>query len=140
VVGFIYYKSTFHKNRPPMHHTDRVTRQQQSTVKSVASRCDSYQFFNLLTSDMLFDKVEALLPEHRERRFPPTETLSKCKRYPIYLLFFYLYSAKGRVLNESETYLEIVTPISKPKPILKTLHPEPQGSRYQKRVLLFSFQ
>ena len=25
---------------------------------------------------MLFDKVEALLPKHRERQFPPTETLS----------------------------------------------------------------
>ena len=28
------------------------------------------------TADALFDKVEALLPEHRERLYPPTETLS----------------------------------------------------------------
>ena len=32
--------------------------------------------FNLLTGPRLFDRVEALLPEHRERLFPPTETLS----------------------------------------------------------------
>jgi hypothetical protein len=32
--------------------------------------------FNLLTGPELFDRVEALVPEHRERLFPPTETLS----------------------------------------------------------------
>ncbi|MCG8435929.1 MAG: IS4 family transposase, partial [Gammaproteobacteria bacterium] len=37
---------------------------------------DGLQFFNLLTSPELFQEVEACLPEHRERLFPPTETLS----------------------------------------------------------------
>jgi hypothetical protein len=32
--------------------------------------------FNLLTGPQVLDRVEALLPEHRERLFPPTETLS----------------------------------------------------------------
>ena len=32
--------------------------------------------FNALTSDSLLDKVEELLPKHRERLYPPTETLS----------------------------------------------------------------
>jgi hypothetical protein len=32
--------------------------------------------FNLLTSPQLLDQVEELLPSHRERLFPPTETLS----------------------------------------------------------------
>ena len=32
--------------------------------------------FNLLTGPQLLDRVEDLLPEHRERLFPPTETLS----------------------------------------------------------------
>jgi hypothetical protein len=32
--------------------------------------------FNLRTGPQLLDRVEALLPEHRERLFPPTETLS----------------------------------------------------------------
>lgn len=35
-----------------------------------------YAFFNLLTSPELLDRVKAILPEHRERVFPPTETLS----------------------------------------------------------------
>ena len=32
--------------------------------------------FNLLTGPQLLGQVEALLPEYRERLFPPTETLS----------------------------------------------------------------
>lgn len=60
-----------------MHHaTSTAAQQQRARVKSYRSNSDSYQFFNLLTSDALLDPVEALLPEHRERRFPPTETLS----------------------------------------------------------------
>ena len=33
-------------------------------------------FFNLLTGDALSEQVEILLPSHRERLFPPTETLA----------------------------------------------------------------
>lgn len=36
----------------------------------------SIEFFNLLTSAEILDQVEEQLPEHRERLFPPTETLS----------------------------------------------------------------
>ncbi len=43
---------------------------------SYASNADSYAMFNLLTGPQLLDRVEALLPDHRERLFPPTETLS----------------------------------------------------------------
>ena len=32
--------------------------------------------FNLLTGPQLLDRVEGLLPEHRERLFAPTETLA----------------------------------------------------------------
>jgi hypothetical protein len=32
--------------------------------------------FNLLAGPELFERVEAALPEHRERLFPPTGTLS----------------------------------------------------------------
>ncbi len=49
--------------------------QQHSRIQKAASGCNSYQIFDLLTSDLLFDKVESLLPEHRVRQFPPTETL-----------------------------------------------------------------
>jgi len=37
---------------------------------------DSLGFFNLLTSAELLEHVEGYLPDHRERLFPPTETLS----------------------------------------------------------------
>ncbi len=49
---------------------------QQRRVRSHAANTDSYTFFNLLTGPELLDEVESLLPEHRERLFPPTETLS----------------------------------------------------------------
>jgi len=48
--------------------------QQQITKTSTKSTSDS--FFNILTNDDLFDKLEELLPEHRERLLTPTETLS----------------------------------------------------------------
>ncbi|KAA6184481.1 hypothetical protein F2Q65_12265 [Thiohalocapsa marina] len=49
---------------------------QQRRILSEAQRSDSYAFFNLLTGKDLLDDVESLLPAHRERLFPPTETLS----------------------------------------------------------------
>ena len=49
---------------------------QQQRARRQASNADAYAFFNLLTSPELFDCVESLLPDHRERLFPPTETLS----------------------------------------------------------------
>ena len=45
-------------------------------IKKYGSQCDSYSFFNLLTSDLLFEELESRLPPHRERLYPPTETLS----------------------------------------------------------------
>jgi hypothetical protein len=39
-------------------------------------RLQTADFFNLLTGSELLEKTEALLPEHRERQYPPTVTLS----------------------------------------------------------------
>ena len=50
--------------------------QQQRRVRAQVDDSDSYAFFNLLTGPELLDKVESVLPRHRERKFPPTETLS----------------------------------------------------------------
>ncbi len=58
-----------------MHPNHRVCAQQQR-VRRRAENADSYAFFNLLTSPELLDTVESLPPEHRERLYPPTETLS----------------------------------------------------------------
>jgi len=50
--------------------------QQQRRIRCEVRNSDAYSFFNLLTGPALFDQVESVLPPHRERRFPPTETLS----------------------------------------------------------------
>ena len=59
-----------------MHFTQGSQSYQQNRVKHHATKSDCYGFFNLLTSPELFDKLESQLPDHRERLFPPTETLS----------------------------------------------------------------
>ncbi len=59
-----------------MHPSRRACLHQQKRVHHYAANSDAYAFFNLLTSPELLDQVEWLLPEHRERLFPPTETLS----------------------------------------------------------------
>lgn len=59
-----------------MYRTDTSIRHQQSRLNAYRKSCDSYRYFNLLTSHALLDKVETFLPEHRERLYPPTETLS----------------------------------------------------------------
>lgn len=59
-----------------MHPTQTRQRFQHNRFIHHAKNNHSSQFFNLLTEPALFDHVEALLPTHRERLFPPTETLS----------------------------------------------------------------
>jgi len=58
-----------------MQRSRRVTLQQQQ-IRRQLGRADIFTFFNLLTGPELFEPLEALLPAHRERRFPPTETLA----------------------------------------------------------------
>ena len=55
-----------------MHRSHRAAAQQQQRVRHHAGNTDSHAMFNLLTGPQLLDRVEALLPEHRERDFPPT--------------------------------------------------------------------
>ena len=59
-----------------MHANHNVGASQQQLVRQHARDSDAYAFFNLLTSEQLLETVESLLPAHRERQFPPTETLS----------------------------------------------------------------
>lgn len=51
-------------------------RLRRQAIREKASHQGAIGFFNLLTSPELFDALESLLPEHRERLFPPTETLA----------------------------------------------------------------
>ena len=58
------------------HHTANAIRNQHRIIRAHQQESDCLSIFNLLTSDILFDEVEKTLPEHRERLFPPTETLA----------------------------------------------------------------
>ena len=59
-----------------MNRSRRARTHQQKRVRQHLENTDSYRFFNILTGPELLVEVESLLPEHRERLFPPTETLS----------------------------------------------------------------
>lgn len=59
-----------------MHATYSPARRQQKRIQDRILDSDIYSFFNVLTSRDLLDHVEQHLPEHRERQFPPTETLA----------------------------------------------------------------
>lgn len=59
-----------------MHPIRSATELQQARVRRHTADSDSFSFFNLLTGPELLEEVESLLPDHRERHFPPTETLS----------------------------------------------------------------
>ena len=59
-----------------MHPSQHPAAQQQRRVRHYACNADSYTMFYLLTGPQLLDRIEVLLPDHRERSFPPTETLS----------------------------------------------------------------
>ncbi len=54
----------------------RERHQQQQRIRRRARRSSGVDFFNLLTGPELLDITESLLPEHRERLYPPTVTLS----------------------------------------------------------------
>ncbi len=52
----------------------------EAGVQSRARRAQAVDYFNILTSPGLLDITEAHLPEHRERLYPPTVTLSMFMR------------------------------------------------------------
>jgi hypothetical protein len=54
--------------------------QRQSRIGRQSKATQAVEFFNVLTSAELFDTTEALLPEHRERLYPPTVALSMFMR------------------------------------------------------------
>lgn len=57
-------------------HITRSAKSQQQRLKHYVAASDAFSFFNQLTSPKLLETLESTLPEHRERLFPPTETLS----------------------------------------------------------------
>jgi len=57
-----------------------VLHQRRSSIGRRARAAQAVEFFNVLTSPQLLQTKEALLPEHRERLYPPTVTLSMFMR------------------------------------------------------------
>ena len=55
---------------------NKISQLKQQSIIQHKQACNSHSFFNLLTSDELLSTLDELLPEHRERTYPPTETLS----------------------------------------------------------------
>lgn len=51
-------------------------RQRQRGIERRAGSLEAVEFFNVLTSPELIETTERLMPEHRERLYPPTVTLS----------------------------------------------------------------
>ena len=58
-----------------MHPNGHIRSQQRRAVRQIR-KTDAYAFFDLLTNDATLAQVESLLPAHRERLLPPTETLA----------------------------------------------------------------
>ena len=54
--------------------------QRRKGIERRARSTEAVEFFNVLTSPELLDATEALSPEHRERLYPPTVTLSMFMR------------------------------------------------------------
>lgn len=52
------------------------SRKQQRCVAKQVQKVTATHFFNLLTNPQLLETVEALLPEYRERKYPPTLSLA----------------------------------------------------------------
>jgi len=61
---------------PAPMHVSRSVSPQQHRIQHYADASNALSFFNQLTAPELFDALEDFLPDHRERLFPPTETLS----------------------------------------------------------------
>jgi len=52
------------------------SQQHRDRIRRHAQQVDAVDFFNMLTGPQLLEITEASLPEHRERLYPPTVTLS----------------------------------------------------------------
>ena len=55
---------------------NKLSRIHHEKIQQQVKNCDSLQFFDVLNSDQLAHKISSLLPEYRERDYPPTKTLA----------------------------------------------------------------
>lgn len=76
VKSLLPHKNHHQESPALMNINQKLLKFQQNNIQSQVSKTDAYSFFNLLTSSKLLSVVEAQLPEHRERLYLPTTTLS----------------------------------------------------------------
>lgn len=65
-----------HRDTALMSVGNKLAQSKQQRIKKKALSSDSHCFFNILTCGELLSTVEDLMLEHRERRYPSTDTLS----------------------------------------------------------------
>src|SRR5882757_2899068 len=76
-MGVLRHPTHFPRKAPAMDRNASSHRQQRARrIERRAGSMQAMEFFNVLTSPELIDKSESLMPEHRERLYPPTVTLS----------------------------------------------------------------
>jgi len=54
----------------------QIVRHQQQRIQQHAKNSNAHVFFKFLADPELLQRVESVMPKHRQRLFPPTETLS----------------------------------------------------------------
>ena len=59
-----------------MNTNQKLKQVQLNSIQSHTNKTDAYSFFNLLTSPQLLSIVDEQTPDHRERIYTPTTTLS----------------------------------------------------------------
>jgi len=59
-----------------MNTNQKLKQVQQKSIQTQIHKTDAYSFFNLLTSPQLLSVVDECSPDHRERIYTPTTTLS----------------------------------------------------------------
>ena len=59
-----------------MNRRRQIVRHQQQRAHQHAKNSNAHAFFKLLADPELLQRVESMMPKHRQRLFPPTETLS----------------------------------------------------------------
>jgi len=64
------------KDTARLNRRRQIVRHQQHCMRQHATNSNAHAFFKLLTDPELLRGVESSIPKHRQRLFPPTETLS----------------------------------------------------------------
>ena len=59
-----------------MNRRRQIVRHQQQRIQQHARNSNTHAFFKLLADPALLHRAESVMPKHRQRLFPPTETLS----------------------------------------------------------------